>query len=85
MYSGLSASTPIEWTSVKKMSESSVNPNMICLKCDAPMELGEVTFNYLGFSFSTELPYCPICGQVYVSEELSKGRMRETELLLEDK
>jgi hypothetical protein len=30
-------------------------------------------------------PHAPKCGQVYISEELTKGRMAEVEMNLEDK
>lgn len=49
------------------------------------METGAVSFAYLGHNFSAELPKCPQCGQVYLSEELVKGKVTQVETGLEDK
>ena len=43
------------------------------------------TVEYLGNQFVTDLPTCPKCGQVYISEDLATGKMAEVEQLLEDK
>ena len=56
-----------------------------CLKCDRHLELKTVTVEYLGNQFTIELPKCPECGMVHVSEELATGKMAEVEQLLEDK
>jgi ssDNA-binding Zn-finger/Zn-ribbon topoisomerase 1 len=58
---------------------------LICLKCNVPLELRKTSFTYLGFNFKTDLPKCPVCGQVYLSEELVKGKVTEVETSLEDK
>jgi len=58
---------------------------LTCCKCGVPLEQKPVTFNYLGSVFNNDLPVCPVCGQVYVSRELAKGKMAEVEFLLEDK
>ena len=58
---------------------------MICLKCNRPLELRKVYFDYLGFQFHADLPACPRCGQVYISEEMVRGKMAEVECSLEDK
>jgi uncharacterized OB-fold protein len=47
-----------------------------------PMEAG---FSYLGRSFKHTVLRCPVCGQVYIPEEVASGRMREVEKALEDK
>lgn len=57
----------------------------ICLKCNLPLEPRKVFFNYLGFQFHAEFPGCPKCGQVYISEEMARGKMAEVEISLEDK
>jgi phage FluMu protein Com len=49
------------------------------------MESIEVTFSYLERSFRHKAPRCPQCGQVYIPEELAKGRMHAVEEALEDK
>lgn len=58
---------------------------LICLKCSLPMETRKVYFNYLGFKFNTDLPCCSRCGQIYLSEELVRTKVREVETSLEDK
>ncbi len=42
-------------------------------------------FSYLDHSFHTDLLRCPRCGQVFIPEELVKGKMQEVEMALEDK
>lgn len=58
---------------------------MLCGKCQIPLKPGHVDFNYMGFAFSADVPRCPKCGYVYISEELAKGRIRDVEMALEDK
>jgi hypothetical protein len=58
---------------------------LICFKCQKELELKKTDFSYLGHSFFTELPRCPECGMVYVSEELVKDRISQVEMQLEDK
>lgn len=61
------------------------NKKLICWKCRRELEMKKTDFTYLGHSFFTELPRCPECGNVYVSEELVKGRISQVEMQLEDK
>jgi hypothetical protein len=56
-----------------------------CRKCDLPLELGSVAVEYLGNQFSAELPRCPGCGLVLITEDLALGKMAEVEQILEDK
>ena len=58
---------------------------LICNKCKKELELKKTNFTYLGHSFFTDLPKCPECGMVYISEEFVKGRISEVEMQLEDK
>jgi hypothetical protein len=57
----------------------------VCLACDRPLEVGRVEASYLGQKFPVDLPRCPSCGFVYVSEELAGGKMLKVEQALEDK
>ena len=59
--------------------------NLICCKCNVELVQKKTTFSYMGFSFRTDLPCCPSCGQVYISEELVTGKMAEVEMELEEK
>lgn len=56
-----------------------------CALCDLDLVEATVTLEYLGHSFTVELPQCPKCGQVLITEELVRGRMKKAEILLEDK
>ncbi len=58
---------------------------LVCVRCGIPLEPVRTQFSYLGHAFHTEVPRCPACGQVYISEELAAGRMSEVETSLEDK
>ncbi len=64
---------------------SSTEPELICAKCQQPMVPGKIKATYLGSSFEVELPRCPSCGFVYVSEALAQGKMLQVEQALEDK
>lgn len=70
------------------MKAENVRPedlNWMCEKCGQRLTVGQVTVEYLGNRFTTELPRCPECGLVYISEDLATGKMAEVEQLLEDK
>ena len=56
-----------------------------CFKCGVPLEKGKVKFLYLDNGFPVELPVCPVCGFVYVPEELALGKVASVERALEDK
>ncbi|MCI9351650.1 MAG: hypothetical protein HFF58_00165 [Lawsonibacter sp.] len=58
---------------------------LICSLCQCPLEIKRVDFEYVGHTFFADAPRCPRCGQVYLSEELVKGRVAEVEMELEDK
>ncbi|TBW36127.1 hypothetical protein EYW49_14875 [Siculibacillus lacustris] len=58
---------------------------LICAACDRPLVVGRVRASYLGQSFPVDLPRCPGCGFVYVSEDLAGGKMLAVEQALEDK
>ncbi len=60
-------------------------PTMICSACQVPMEPRKTDFTYLGHSFYTDILRCPKCGQVFIPEDLAKGRIAEVEMQLEDK
>lgn len=67
------------------MNSSQEKSELICYKCQVPLQDKKIFFNYLGFQFNTVLPACPVCGQIYLSEELVKGKVYEVEMSLEDK
>jgi hypothetical protein len=56
-----------------------------CDRCGVNLVPGPVTVTYMGSRLSTELPLCPGCGFVLVTEAVALGRMAEVEQILEDK
>jgi len=58
---------------------------IVCMKCNLPLEIGKAKFSYLGHEMVSEVPKCPKCGQVYLTEGLVTGRIRAIEGSLEDK
>lgn len=59
--------------------------NWKCDRCHQDLVLGPITVTYMGNRFTTDLPHCPSCGLVLISEELALGKMAEVEQILEDK
>jgi hypothetical protein len=57
----------------------------ICSRCGGRLEVGPVNVEYMGNRFAAELPRCPQCGLVLVSETVALGKMAEVEQILEDK
>ena len=58
---------------------------LVCSKCNLPLEQAKVVVTYLGAEFPIELPRCPGCGFVLVPESLATGKMLQVEQALEDK
>ncbi|MEE0509762.1 MAG: hypothetical protein UDG94_00865 [Peptococcaceae bacterium] len=58
---------------------------LMCKKCGVSLEKGKAKFTYLDNGFPVELPVCPVCGFVYVPEELALGKVLSVEKALEDK
>jgi RNase P subunit RPR2 len=56
-----------------------------CARCDEPLVPKKTVFNYLGQSFTHEVPRCPKCGMVLIPPQLARGKMAEVEEQLEDK
>lgn len=70
------------------MKNENVRPEDLewtCETCQERLVTGPVTVEYMGNTFTAELPRCPKCGQVLISEELALGKMAEIEQILEDK
>lgn len=57
----------------------------ICYQCQKELKPMKTYLSYLGHSFSADILKCPECGEVYIPEELVKGRIAEVEMQLEDK
>lgn len=52
---------------------------IFCGKCKAELVLKKTDVQYMRFTFNHEVPVCPICGQVYLSEELVNEKVKELE------
>lgn len=61
------------------------NKSMMCARCNVELTLAKAYFSYLDHSFHTEVLRCPQCGQVFIPENLARGKMAEVEISLEDK
>ena len=59
--------------------------SLTCHRCKLSLESARVDFDYMGHTFHIDLPRCPGCRQVFISEDLAKGRMADVEMELEDK
>ena len=68
-----------------KLSFLPSDMNWTCAPCGEPLQPGMVDLHYMENVFKVELPICPKCGAVLISEELALGKMLEVEQLLEDK
>jgi hypothetical protein len=66
-------------------NDAAQTSNMTCVKCDAALFELKTVFTYLQFTFTAPLPRCPVCGQVYISEEYVTGKLNDVEETLEDK
>jgi predicted RNA-binding Zn-ribbon protein involved in translation (DUF1610 family) len=67
-----------------KFSEEEVQ-NWKCEACGEDLVMREVVFSYMRGTFHVDLPACPKCDQVLITEELAMGKMAEVEKILEDK
>lgn len=65
--------------------ETKQEPKFRCLRCDIEMEPRKTYFEYLGHTIHTEVPCCPKCGEVYIPEDLARGKIADIEQILEDK
>lgn len=57
----------------------------VCVRCSAPLELAVVKLAYLDETFAVDIPSCPSCQRVLVSEENAVVKMALAERMLEDK
>ena len=57
----------------------------LCTACALPLELATVKLAYLDETFAVDIPACPACQRVLVSEEQAVAKMALAERMLEDK
>jgi hypothetical protein len=58
---------------------------LICCKCQKELKPEKTNFSYLGHSFYTDALKCPGCGEVFIPEDMARGRIADVEMQLEDK
>ncbi|MBQ2678223.1 MAG: hypothetical protein Q4A48_01090 [Bacillota bacterium] len=58
---------------------------LTCSKCNVELQEFEANFVYLEKTLQHKVLRCPECGQVYLPEEMVRGRIREVEDSLEEK
>ena len=58
---------------------------VVCVKCNVPLIAAKANFSYLGHEFVSDVPRCPVCGQVFLSEKLVTERIQKIEANVEDK
>ena len=56
-----------------------------CQTCGCELVVGPVAVGYMTNRFTTDLPYCPTCKTVLITERVATGKMAEVEQILEDK
>jgi predicted RNA-binding Zn-ribbon protein involved in translation (DUF1610 family) len=67
------------------IDEKEPNSAWICDKCKEKLIPRKAKAAYLSGNFEVDLLTCPVCGNVYVGEDLALGKMLEVEKTLEDK
>jgi hypothetical protein len=58
---------------------------ILCARDGVPLVAGKVEMTYQGHFFPVDLLRCPVCGEVFIPEELAVGRILEVEQTLEEK
>ena len=59
--------------------------NYTCQKCNLLMVKKDTGFTYLSNTFRAGVLRCPNCGIVYIPATLARGRIKEVEMMMEDK
>lgn len=62
-----------------------VETGWLCAACALPLQMAVVKLTYLDETFAADLPSCPNCQRVFVSEEQAVVKMALAERMLEDK
>ena len=58
---------------------------MICMKCEKELIPSKVNLDYLGHRITHEFPVCPVCGNLYIPEDIVSEKIQKIESQLEDK
>jgi len=58
---------------------------LYCFRCNEILVSDKVFMNYLTNTFPTQLLKCPICGLVYIDEDMVMSKAHEVERTIEEK
>jgi len=58
---------------------------LFCFRCDKTLVSDKVFMNYLTNTFPTQLLKCPVCGLVYIDEDMVMKKAHEVEKTIEEK
>lgn len=61
------------------------NARLKCSRCEVELKEMDAYFTYLDRKFKHKVNRCPECGQIYLDEDLVRGKVRQMETALEDK
>ena len=70
------------------MKHENVQPGDLkwrCHRCDCDLVVGQMAATYMNNRFTADLPHCPSCKVVLITEAVAVGKMAEVEQILEDK
>jgi len=68
-----------------KKAQTDPDSGWSCAACQLPLTVATVKLAYLDETFAVDLPACPACQRVFVSEEQAIAKMALAERMLEDK
>lgn len=60
-------------------------PPALCAEHGVELTMTKAQVSYQGHTFPVDVLACPVCGQVFITEDLARGRMLEVEQTLEEK
>jgi len=58
---------------------------MMCARCDVELTPKKVNLDYLGHRITQEFLVCPVCGNLFIPEDIVTDKMQKLEAQLEDK
>jgi hypothetical protein len=70
---------------VKSDTNQPEDLNWRCGRCQCDLVGGQVAVTYMNNRFTTDLPHCPQCQTVLITEAAATGKMADVEQILEDK
>lgn len=70
---------------MEQSNEKQEKSVILCGKCGVEMIEKTAELQYLKYNFTHKVPTCPICGQVYISEKLVNGKIKNLEKNFEEK